>query len=522
MSSNPAIEVKTKPLEPKKEENLKQRAYLNTVTSVLDYGATLITAFFVTPFIVNTLGAALYGVWQVLGQFTGYTNIADARVAEVLKWAIARDRKENNADQLREYFTATFFLIMLILPILLVLGAVISWYAPIVTKVDPEYADMVRITCGVLVLSLATQKVFNIFESILRGMNLGFKRMGFRVFIVVVGGGLKVLVLFLGYGLIGLATVQLIVSLITGITIYVIVKHNVSWFGFGKLSIARSKIFLKVSGWFMGWTVTKILLLSSDKLLLGFLLGPTAVAKYTLTKFLAETIRSLVVTIVNGVIPGLGKLYGSDQMKKFMKAREMVMNLTWLFAVSFGAVILSLNSSFVALWVGYENYAGHIVSLLVVIMTIQYIFIQNDSDIINVTLDIRKKTLLGLFSAIVSIVLSILLIKSQGIIGLCMSLIVGRSILSISYPLLIKSKTKVEYNIIPLTIRQILITFIIYTTIFVFCQEAFINSWFELFISAPFILVFSLLMLFILGLEKVQREELFTLFKQLKLFRMDK
>lgn len=504
-----------------KKENLKQRAYLNTITSVLDFFAKNITGFFVTPFIVTGLGSAIYGAWQILGQLTGYTNWADIRAAEVLKWSIAKDRDAGKEVELRRNVTATFIILVFVLPFILLAGSVLSWYAPLIVGIDEEYYRIIRITSLILILSLVVNKIFNVFEAILRGMNLGFKRMGIRAIIVVLGGGAKILVVLQGYGLIGLAVVQLIVAFAIGLTIYWIVKKHVPWFGFGKIELSRSKAFYKTSGWFMAWTLTKMLLLNSDKILLGYLAGPLLVAKYALTKFLADTIRGLVVTIVNGVLPGLGKLYGTKNMNKLMKGRELVMALTWLFTASIGAVVISLNASFLALWVGDDNFAGNVVSLLVVLMTIQYVFIQNDSDIINVTLDIKKKTLLALLSAVVSFGLGVFLIKSHGIAGLCLSIIIGRSILSYTYPLLIKEKLEVNDNLSPVSFRQLIVSAVLFTTVFTFWQDYTLNSWLSLLLLAPVLMVFSLFFLYFLGLNRTKRSELYDLFKQIKLFKTD-
>ena len=76
-----------------KKENHKQRAYLNSVTSILDYAGLQITGFIVSPFIVGGLGNSLYGIYQVLNQMTGYANMADTRASQVLKWTIAQKRE---------------------------------------------------------------------------------------------------------------------------------------------------------------------------------------------------------------------------------------------------------------------------------------------------------------------------------------------------------------------------------------------------------------------------------------------
>src|SRR5690625_759823 len=114
----------------KQRENLKQRAYLNSVTSVLDYGARIVTNFFVTPFLVSGLGSTLFGAWKVLGQFTSYTNLADIKATQVLKWAVAKDRDSISDEELREYVTATFFLVWMFFPLSPVAEVVITWTLP--------------------------------------------------------------------------------------------------------------------------------------------------------------------------------------------------------------------------------------------------------------------------------------------------------------------------------------------------------------------------------------------------------
>src|SRR5690625_7708030 len=85
-------------------------------------------------------------------------------------------------------------------------------------------------------------------------MNLSFKRIGVRAAVTIIGGILQIAVIFLGFGLIGLALVQVFIMLSMGITIYVIMKKHVPWFGWGEVNLKRTVSFSKISGWFVGST----------------------------------------------------------------------------------------------------------------------------------------------------------------------------------------------------------------------------------------------------------------------------
>src|SRR5690625_6289151 len=68
----------------------------------------------------------------------------------------------------------------------------------------------------------------------------------------LIGGILQIAVIFLGFGLIGLALVQVFIMLSMGITIYVIMKKHVPWFGWGEVNLKRTVSFSKISGGFVG------------------------------------------------------------------------------------------------------------------------------------------------------------------------------------------------------------------------------------------------------------------------------
>jgi len=94
------------------------------------------------------------------------------------------------------------------------------------------------------------------------------------------------------------------------------------------------------------------------------------------------------------------------------------------------------NRSFVGLWIGPDQYVGDLQTLLIVTMLLQLSMIRNDAFIIDLTLEMRAKVLLGLLSACVSLLLAAYLVGAvdAGISGLCIGIIVGRSVLTVAYP----------------------------------------------------------------------------------------
>src|SRR5216684_2328106 len=63
-----AVRIATPLADAPRPATLTQRASLNVVASLLDYGAKVAVGLVVVPILVGGLGRSLYGVWEMLGR----------------------------------------------------------------------------------------------------------------------------------------------------------------------------------------------------------------------------------------------------------------------------------------------------------------------------------------------------------------------------------------------------------------------------------------------------------------------
>lgn len=503
-------------------ENLKQRAYLNTVSSILDYTANRLAGLFVNPFMIAGLGTSLFGIWQMLGQFTNYATIADTRSSQVLKWTVAQKKDVATGEELRREAGAAFVVMLLVMPVILIAGTIITWYAPYITHAEKAHYNLIRITCALLIFSVLVFKLFEMFEAILRGMNLTFKRMGLRAAIVIVGGGLKVLALKMGYGLTALALIQLLDTLAIGISFYIVVKKNVEWFGFIKPMRADVFRFGKLSAWYLADAGASMLNTNSDKVLLGVIAGPVTVAYYTLTKFIPAALQGVINRLILGIMPGVGKLLGLKDYDRVNAVRKKLNNISLLLTTAFGITIILFNQSFLSVWVGNRHFAGHTANVFIMIMTIQDTFVKNDACIISATLDIKKKVILTLVSALLFAGFGVLLINKMGITGLCLSFMISRVYLFIG-------QRKVLSNIInageraarPVNYRPFITALLMLGLAWWLATKTASAGIYQLMVLAPTAFVTSLFVFYFFGLNKTDRLELRNIVTSIKFFKSD-
>jgi O-antigen/teichoic acid export membrane protein len=421
------------------DKSLTKKAYLNAFTVVLEYGASLIVGFLITPIMVSGLGNYFFGLWQVLNRLIGYISPASGRPGFALKAMLANQQASSDYDQKRRYVGSTLVIWFLFLPFLVCVGGIVSWFAPYWVQAPAGAVWIVRVVAGLLVVNMIISTLSAVPQVTLEGENLGYKRMGASVAFVFIGGGFTWFACHLKTGIIGIAVAVVASTLVTGVFYLWAVKRNVPWFGVARPRFAETQHMLSLSGWFMGWNLVTSLLLASDVVILGLLNSVESVTNYSLTKYVPETLIGVIVIIVFGIVPGLGGIIGAGDYERATRLRNEIVSFTWLVATGLGASILVWNRVFVTLWVGAEHYSGSIPNLLIVTAAMQLALIRSDGNIIDLTLRLSQKVLLGIMSVIVSIGAASLLVGyfRLGIIGLCIGTMAGRSIISLGYPILI-------------------------------------------------------------------------------------
>jgi O-antigen/teichoic acid export membrane protein len=419
--------------------NLSRRASLTSLASSLDYIAGITVQFVINPLLLQGLGSSLYGAWRVLYSLNGYLWATGGRSAQALTWVIAHGQRSFSDDDKRRYVGSAVVVWFIFLPLLLIVGSVGSWFAPYFLETAPEHVWAVRAAAALLAGDAIALTLLSIPRSTLQGENLGYKRLGLSAILIALGGVFMALAIHWNTGIGGVAAANMAGTIVTGLLFWRVARKHVPWFGIARPTRQNMRWFLGLSGWFTGWKFVYELMSAGDVIVLGLAGSVELVTVYTLTKFVTQALIPLIGMVFEGTAPGLGAIIGNGETLRGARLRSEIMAFTWLLCTVLGASLLLWNPSFVALWVGPRFYAGTIPMLLIVVMVVQFIFVGNDARIIDLTLNLRAKVLLGAASAVLSVALGAFLVATgdSDISGMCIGIIVGRTVLSVAYPWLL-------------------------------------------------------------------------------------
>jgi O-antigen/teichoic acid export membrane protein len=497
------------------DKGLTKKAYLNALTVVLDYGVDLLVGFFITPLMVAGLGNYLYGMYQVLLRLTGYITPVSGRPGFALKATLANQQASTDYEQKRRYVGSTLIIWLLFLPLFIGIGGTVSWFAPYWIKASPSYIWIVRAVAGLLVFDLILDALSSVPQVTLQGENLGYKRMGMSVVLVLAGGGFTWLALFLKTGIIGVAASIAAGTLTNGLFYLWVVRNYTPWFGVARPRLADIRQMLTLSWWFIGWNLITSILLASDVVVLGLLDSVESVTNYSLTKYVPETLIGVIVIIVFGILPGLGSIVGTGDFQKAIRLRDEINSFIWLVATTLGASILIWNRVFIGLWVGADHFSGSIPNLLIVIAAMQLALIRSDGNIIDLTLRLNEKVLLGFLSVSVSILAASFAVGylKLGVVGLCLGIMSGRLIISFGYPILIgrflgvSLSSQLNRMLRPMLITTLLFSLAVGVDRFVTITAGTgIRGWLFFLLSAGATGILMLLLSFYSGLPSDQRK----------------
>jgi len=419
--------------------SLTKKASLNAVAATAEQIARIIAGLIITPFLVTSLGDAVFGVWQVLQRLIGHASPASGRPGEALKWTLAHDKASTDFEKKRRQVGDAVAVWLLFLPLLILVGGALVWVAPIWIGVPSATYTTVRVAGAILVLDAVLFSLFYLPQSVLQGENLGYKRLGLSVILVFVSKSFLAVAVYLTAGIVGMAVATVAGTVLWGMAYLYIARSRVAWFGIARPSLTEVRSFVHLSWWFLVWNLVMTVMLASDIVVLGIAGSPVLVTTYTLARYLPQAITVAVATLIFAIMPGLGGLIGAGDLRRADRIRGETMSLVWLMTIIAGATVLLWVESFLRLWVGGRYYPGSLAMLMIMLMVLQFSLIRTDANIIDLTLNLRRKVLLGAVSVAISVALGWFFLArlEMGIVGLALGFIIGRSILSVAYPLMI-------------------------------------------------------------------------------------
>lgn len=422
------------------DARLTWRAFLTLLSALLQQGARTVVGLVVTPIVIRGLGKELYGAWMMIQQSVGYLALSDLRPMGTLKYTLALRQQAQDVSEKRRLIGAALALWAFTFPILLLLGVGLVWATPALIRTASGGVNAVRLAMGMVCIGVAMDRLLSLPANVLRGQNLEYKAMWVNAAAVVAGGALTAGAVWAGWGLPGVAGAGLVGVVLTGGTWGWVTRRVLPWFGAERPRKAELVQFTQVSAWNF-FNALSWLLVSSDILLVGLLMGPSAAAIYSTTGIVMRLAVAFAVQMLTAGNAGLGDLCGQKAWERVEQVRVEMARFALAVTTVVGAGVLALNQAFLGLWVGEGLFGGVALNLLLVLAGIETLVFTVDSQVLDTLLEFKPKTTALLLCGVFVWTAGPLLSRAWGAAGVAFALLLAYGGLMVYQPLLIRRRT---------------------------------------------------------------------------------
>jgi O-antigen/teichoic acid export membrane protein len=398
-------------------------------SSWLGLAVGVVVSFFLSPFVVNQLGAAWYGVWALSVQFVGYLYLMDFGVRESVIRYTSKYAARRNQTALNRVLSAALAIYGVITVLALVVTAVAVWGLPYWFNLEPEYWHDGRAALAFTGLTIAQTFFFNVFN----GVVLGLKRWELTnllgVALNLLRAALIVISLLGGDGIVVIAAVTFGVAVLGGIInafIALRLLRNESLpFSYVPL---RPRHLVALGRRIMGYgfyvivnNVGEKIITATDAIVAGIFLPIQSITYLAIAGNLVGYLRAVLGTTAQIFNPLASELHTLRESSRLSSAFLLGVKICTIITAPIAASFVVLGEQFVALWMGGEFAAPSsgvltILALAAFFSAPQYVF----SSVLYGMSQHRIMALLRIAEAAANLLLSIVLVQSWGLIGIAL------------------------------------------------------------------------------------------------------
>lgn len=498
------------------------RASVQIIRNVLaNWGSTfmgMVVGFLMMPFLVHQLGDAKYGIWVLIINFTGYLGLLDFGVGGSVVKYVAEFKARNDKEGLNEICSTAFYFYLAAGILAFLFAAIVAFYLIPAFKIPPELLSEAKYVTLIVGFYVASSLPLGFFSGYMRGMQR-YDMIAYISMAVLLIRTLAIVVfVFMGYGLIALALVHLVSTLLGGLIkiIYVYSADRDLKLKLEFFSRKRAKIVSHYSLFVFLFYLAIRLIFAMDSLIIGYYLGAVAITFYSIAHRLIEYIRLFIMSM--GVLqPTVSHLEARNQTEKIQYLLRTGTKYGLMISLPLGVSYILVGREFLSLWMG-AKYASMSYPVLVVLTAgiISHISQHTSIQVLQGLAKHKIAAYAAMFQAAASIVLSIFLVEKYGIVGVA----IGKTIPMIFINLmLIPWYTCWLLGLAPLSLLKeafippLVSAFVFSMVLYFFSQFLTISTWTSFVVVLFMALSVYVLCAWLICLSKAERRARFQQFR---------
>lgn len=496
------------------EMTRNMQSLVNVVANVLSFGISLVISFFISPYIVKSLGAEANGFVTLANNFVAYATLLKTALNGVGSRYIIVAYHKGDKEKASKYFSSLFYGNLFLASVLFVVSILCVWKLEHLINISSELVTDVK----VLFAFIFADYIFNTVTSVLIVATSVTNKIYLQSIRDIQGYVIRAAVLVVLFScfspkvfFLGVATfIPCVVA--AGYNIYYKVKLipeiRVKRKDF---SLATIKELISQGIWNSISSLGTMLLTSLDLLIANLLVGEQEMGILSVAKSMPGVVSSFGATISGVFFSAMAIDYAKGDMSVLIKTVKQSTRLCGYVVTIPLAFLLAYGKEFYSLWQPtLDSNKLHILSILTVAGLIFYAGVNSVGSLFTITLHVKERSIVTLLTGVVSLLVTLIMVKftNLGVYAIAGVSSVVNTISMIAYvvPYGAKYLGQKKTLFLPVIMRSLLSTSALFAVGFLL--KCFIpsNTWFTLILSAFVFSVMSLIVNYILMLDAETRK----------------
>ncbi len=499
-----------------KNSLIKKQVPIGAAISYLLIIINALYGFFVSPFILDCLGASSFGVYKTVASLSSAMMVLDFGLGGTVMRYISRykaDKKENKINPFVTMATCESAVIVFII------GIVMTF---VYFSIDDIYKESFSTSeiylAKKLFAVLAVSMVFHIGENILNGIITGYNNFILANGIKLVRIILRIILIFLMLSVIKNALVLVFIDLTLTVLIVIV-----------ELLYIANKYKIKLVGPKKSWDAgvfkesflyTFLLFVTSivaqinnnlDNVIIGAIKGSSFVTVYSFGLLIFGMFEQLSTSISGVMLPTVTNALNSDDPKT--NVQKIIIGAGRIQFMLLGGVCVAfgiIGKQFISLWLGKGFDDVYMIVMILMIPAVFELCVNVCLSILRAENKLGFRTAVLFLSTILNMIITVLGVKKYGYIaaavGTAMSFIIGSLIVMnvYYYKKLGFDMIKIYAQIVSKTWLCLLIS----GTAVALSSKVFVSGWIAFIINAVVFVVVYGITLLLFGLSKQEKENI--------------
>lgn len=337
-------------------KNSSYRILSNSIYNLIGWLLPTIVSFLTIPFIVRMLGNDGYGILMLSTAVIGYFSLMDINLTQGSIKYIAEYHAKGDSSRVNEVLSLS----LLIYSVIGVLGAILLYisvdlFLMDMLKIPQKFQETSRTVFHLSALGFFIGLIHNYLISIPKSIHrfdISAKiEAGFGIVLMA----LTVVLLYLGFNLLGVVILKLAMLFLNCITLFIVVKKTIPYARFiSSISRDTTRKMAAFSGYSFLSKIAAAITTNTDRLVIGAIISSSAVTLYTVPFMLVSRLMNISFRLSIIMFPVASEMGSTGQSEELKKIYIVLSRHIFFLNIALTTILCLFSKQILQIWMGND------------------------------------------------------------------------------------------------------------------------------------------------------------------------